>query len=36
MEAKLPAECLIISMPSNSVLSGLEMAGVEAIRGLVS
>lgn len=41
MEAKLSEGCLITSMPRNSVLSGLEMAGVEGLgrgagRGLAS
>lgn len=36
MQAKLSEECLIISMPSTSVLSGLEMSGVEGLGGLAS
>lgn len=34
MQAKLSEGCLITSMPSDSVLSGLEMAGVEGLGGL--
>lgn len=36
MQAKLSEGCLITSMPSTSVLSGLEMAGVEGLGGLAS